>query len=125
MKYIIDTHIFIWIFSEPEKLKPYIRAILDDPETRLIISPIVLYEIQQKKLLGKLDFEPDLEELLGEMYFDILDIKSTHTIATHDLPMIHKDPFDRILIAQSVVEKIPLITADKEIKKYDFQFIPA
>lgn len=125
MRYIIDTHIFLWIFADPARLRPHIKSILDNPDVELIVSPIIFYEIQQKKLLGKLRFELDLEHIISEGYFQVLDIKVKHTIITFNLPLIHKDPFDRILIAQSLVENIPLITADKEIKKYDFPFISA
>ncbi|XOV94017.1 MAG: type II toxin-antitoxin system VapC family toxin [Bacteroidota bacterium] len=123
MKYLIDTHIFIWIFSEPEKIKRKVKAILDDPEVILFVSPITFYEIQLKKILGKLDFEPELDEIIGEEYFEVLNITSEHTIATIDLPLLHRDPFDRILIAQSIVEEITMITGDKEIMMYDFPYV--
>ena len=125
MRYLIDTHIFIWIFSEPEKIKPRIRAILDASDSQIFLSPIIFYEIELKKMLGKLTFTPDLREIIAERYFEIVNINFEHTLATHDLPLLHRDPFDRILIAQSIVEGIPLITPDKQIHQYDFNFIPA
>lgn len=99
MKYLIDTHVFIGFFSESEKIKTSVRTIPDNSKVKLDISLILFYEIQQKKLLGKLDFEPELAE--------ILNINVVHTLAMYDLPLIRRDPFNRILVAQSIVEKIP------------------
>ncbi len=125
MKYLIDTHIFIWIFSEPEKIKRKVKAILDDPDVILLVSPMTFYEIQLKKQLGKLVFEPELKDIIDREYFQVLNISGDHTLATIDLPLLHRDPFDRILIAQAIVEKVPMITGDKEIMMYDFPFISA
>ncbi len=125
MKYLIDTHIFLWIFSEPEKIKKKVKAILDDPDVVLLVSPITFYEIQLKKQLGKLEFKPDLQDIIAKEYFQVLNILSKHTLATIDLPLLHRDPFDRILIAQSIVENITMITGDREIMMYDFPYISA
>ncbi len=76
-------------------------------------------------MLGKLDFAPDLGQIVDEEYFKVLDINSQHTLETYKIPLLHRDPFDRILISQSIVEGMPLITSDKQIQQYDFDFIPA
>lgn len=123
MGILIDTHILIWALCQPTKLSAGIRKIIDQND--VIVSSASFLEIQIKRKLGKLQFDVDLSSLVQDGIIHSLDITYEHSLATYDLPLIHKDPFDRLLIAQSSTEGIPLITADKEIQKYDFAFIPA
>lgn len=123
MAVLIDTHILIWALSSPDKLRSGIKDLLNDNE--VVVSSISFWEIQIKRQLGKLAFEIDLGHLVRDGIVSSLSISYKHSLAVYDLPAIHKDPFDRMLIAQSKTEGIPLVTADKNIQQYDLVFIPA
>lgn len=96
---------------------------LDDNE--LFVSCLSFYEIEQKRTSDKLVFDYDFKSLVDEGYFEVIDLKLDHINLIKDLPLIHKDPFDRMIIAQSIVEGIPLITADKQIQQYEFPHVKA
>lgn len=121
MRVLLDTQILIWAIDRPTKLNSRIKEILNQSEVYL--STISIYEILLKRKIGKLDFTEKFEDLIRDEVFIPLDLNYKHSLATYDLPLIHRDPFDRMLIAQSIVEKIPLITSDKMIQQYDFKFI--
>lgn len=123
MSVLIDTHILIWALSSPEKLRSGIRDLLNDNE--VLVSSASFWEIQIKRQLEKIQFDMDLGHLVRDGIVSSLPISYVHSLAIYDLPPIHKDPFDRMLIAQSKSEGIPLVTADKTIQQYDLVFIPA
>lgn len=121
MKLLLDTHILLWAAGSPEQLPRAARAILVAPENELIFSAASLWEISIKKGLGRTDFQVDARVLrrglLDNGYLE-LPITSEHTVFIDSLPLIHKDPFDRILIAQATVEGITLLTYDSQIAQY-------
>lgn len=121
MKLLLDTHILLWAAGSPEQLPRAVRALLEAPENELIFSAASLWEISIKKGLGRTDFQVDARVLrrglLDNGYLE-LPITSVHTVFIDSLPSIHKDPFDRILIAQATVEGITLLTADAQIAQY-------
>ena len=119
---LLDTHILLWILREPSRVKPSIRELLERHAEDLMVSTLSLIEISHKQKIGKLDVQIDLEDL---DFFDWLDIRREHIRYTSRLPLIFRDPFDRLLIAQSIVEKMPLVTADGNIHQYDFNYIRA
>ena len=121
MKLMLDTHLLLWAASLPEQLSTAARALLDDPHNALMFSPASLWEITIKRGLGRADFRVDprlLRRGLLDNGYTELPITSDHAIAVDGLPPIHKDPFDRILIAQSTVEGIALVTADPVVAQY-------
>lgn len=121
MNYLLDTQILIWTINNPSRISLQTRELMD--ETRnLYVSSLAMFEILHKNKIGKLKFEAAFEELF---FFDWLDLGRDHIAYTYDLPLIHRDPFDRLLIAQSIVEGIPLITADKQIQQYNFPYVKA
>lgn len=107
MKSLLDTQIIIWSFNEPGRIKPRLKAFLDAEENALFVSVLSFFEIEQKRRSGKLKFDYDFSSLVEEGYFGVIDLRIGHVYKTMDLPLIHKDPFDRLLIAQSIVEGIP------------------
>jgi PIN domain nuclease of toxin-antitoxin system len=121
MKLLLDTHLLLWAAGQPERLSPAARALLDDQQNELLFSPANLWEIAIKRQLNRDDFRVDprllYRGLLDNAYSE-LPITSEHTIAIDSLPPIHKDPFDRILIAQSIAEGILLLTADPVVAQY-------
>ena len=121
MKLLLDTHLLLWAASEPEKLPPAALSEIENDDNELIFSAASLWEIAIKRGLGRSDFTVDARllrrGLIDNGYFE-LSITSEHVIALEGLAPIHKDPFDRILIAQSIVEGITLLTVDNLVAQY-------
>lgn len=121
MKLLLDTHLLLWAAGKPERLSAAARALLDDPGNELLFSPASVWEVAIKNSLGREDFRVDprllRRGLLDNGYVE-LPITSEHAVATDGLPPLHRDPFDRILIAQATVEGILLLTADSAVAQY-------
>jgi PIN domain nuclease of toxin-antitoxin system len=121
MKLLLDTHLLLWTAEGKRKLSKIAQTLIADPENELIFSAASLWEITIKHGLGHADFQinPRLlrRGLLDNGYTE-LSIVSEHTVAVEDLPPIHKDPFDRLLIAQATVEGITLLTVDRLVAQY-------
>ena len=119
---IFDTHSFIWWADEPMKLSQAALAALENEDNRLFVSDVSIWEIQVKVQLGKVKLKFSLEDLLESQQRNnevkILPITTEHILALNNLPFHHKDPFDRLLIAQSIVEGFSIVTADSEFPAY-------
>ena len=121
MKLLLDTHVLLWAAGSPAQLPPEARAMLEDPDNALLFSAASLWEIAIKRSLGRADFKVDARVLrrgLQDNGYQELPITSEHAVFIDSLPPIHKDPFDRILVAQATVEGITLLTADTLIAQY-------
>ena len=121
MKLLLDTHILLWAAGQPDRLPQNARDLIATPENELFFSAANLWEILIKRGLGRDDFKADarvLRRALLDNGYGELPIGSEHVVAIDSLPMIHKDPFDRILVAQATVEGITLVTADQIVAKY-------
>ena len=119
MKLLLDTHILLWLAAD--MLPPAAAEYVVDESNELYFSPASIWEIVIKRGLGRPDFEVDPHLLysgLMENGYEQLMINAQHTLLTGTLPMFHKDPFDRILLAQSISEGISLLTADAIMAKY-------
>jgi len=122
MKVLLDTHIFIWWDSEPEKLSPNILSFLQRTDTKLYVSVVSLWEIQIKSQLGKLTLSQSLEDIYDSQSkngISFLSVIPAHVLNLNTLPLHHKDPFDRMLIFQALVEGLTLISIDQIFKLYD------
>jgi len=121
MKLLLDTHVLLWAAGALGQLPSATRVMLEDPGNELLFSAASLWEISIKRGLGRSDFQVDARVLrrglLDNGYLE-LPITSEHTVFIDSLPPIHKDPFDRILVAQATVEGITLLTADTLIAQY-------
>ena len=121
MKVLLDTHLLLWAAGQPERLSPAARRLVNSAETDLLFSAASLWEIAIKRSLGRTDFQVDARllrrGLLDNGYGEV-SIKSEHVVATGDLPPIHKDPFDRVLVAQATIEGALLLTADPLVAQY-------
>jgi PIN domain nuclease of toxin-antitoxin system len=121
MKVLLDSRILLWAAGQPERLPVSIRKLLEDPAVELIFSSASIWEIVIKRGLGREDFqvEPHVlrRGLLDNGYAELA-ITSEHALAVDRLPPLHKDPFDRILVAQSLAEGIKLLTADPLLPQY-------
>ncbi len=121
MKLLLDTHLLLWAAGEPDKLPEAVVAMVEDPDNTLLFSAASLWEVAIKSGLGRDDFRVDswvLRRGLLDNGYQELVITSEHAVAVNGLPPIHKDPFDRILVAQSMVEGIFFVTADPLIAQY-------
>jgi PIN domain nuclease of toxin-antitoxin system len=121
MKLLLDTHVLLWAAGQPERLPRAARALLADPRNAPMFSSASLWEIAIKSGLGRDDFQVDARLLrrgLLDNGYGELPVTSEHAVAIDGLPPIHKDPFDRLLIAQSMVEGITLLTTDPLVAQY-------
>ncbi|MGO9483045.1 MAG: type II toxin-antitoxin system VapC family toxin [Rhodomicrobium sp.] len=121
MKLLLDTHLLLWAAGQPDRLSQVARDLLEEPQNELVFSAASLWEISIKRSLGRADFQVDARLLrrgLLENGYSELEIRGDHAVAVDGLPPIHKDPFDRILVAQSMVEGILLLTADPQVARY-------
>lgn len=121
MKLLLDTHLLLWAAGDPDKLSAPARSLLEDLGNRLIFSSASVWETAIKFRLQRPDFSIDpyrLHQGLLANGYDELPITGEHAVATIKLPPIHKDPFDRMLIAQASVEGLILLTSDAEMGRY-------
>ena len=126
MKYLLDTHALIWYFEDSTDMPIRITNIIDDPLCQKFISVTSLWEISIKSNIEKLNMRLSFDELLdviesSELF--TLPVKNDHLKGLSKLPFIHKDPFDRLLIAAAIAEKMTLITIDENIQKYDVSWV--
>lgn len=120
MKLLLDTHTFIWWDSAPAKLSPTALALCSDPTNQLVLSVASLWEIQIKRQLGKLDLRLPLAEIVAHQQetngVAVLAVVQEHVLALEGIPSHHRDPFDRMLVAQAMVEVATLVSADPVLK---------
>ncbi|MDE2788323.1 MAG: type II toxin-antitoxin system VapC family toxin [Chloroflexota bacterium] len=118
--YLPDTHVFLWYATALRPMKEETYRILRDPANQVFISAASIWEIAIKQGLGKLqplDQEP--EQIVDDSRFRLLDINAVHAKTAGLLPLLHRDPFDRMLVAQAQIEDLILITNDPKIEQYD------
>ena len=121
MRLLLDTHVLLWAAGEPHRLPADALALVEDPATELVFSAASLWEIAIKNSLGRRAFSVDprlLRRNLLERDYRELPITGAHATAVDLLPPIHKDPFDRILVAQARIEGLTLLTADSMLARY-------
>jgi PIN domain nuclease of toxin-antitoxin system len=118
---LLDTHVLLWAAGQPDKLSERARSLLNDPANTLMFSAVSLWEIAIKQGLGRNDFRVDVHLLrrgLLDNGYSELAVTSAHAVAVDLLPSLHKDPFDRMLVAQTLVEGVTLVTADTQVAQY-------
>jgi PIN domain nuclease of toxin-antitoxin system len=122
MRVLIDTHVFIWWTGASNQLSPLVRDTLTDPQTEAMLSIASVWEMQIKVSLAKLSFQTALPDLVNDEIsrnrISLLSIDLRHIYELHKLPLHHRDPFDRLLIAQSMLEKLTLISIDEKFDAY-------
>ena len=121
MKVLLDTHVFLWMHTEPDRLGEYLPTV-EDTRTELIVSAVVSWEIAIKHGLGRLPLPEPPERYVPERIrvsgAEALAIEHTHVLAVARLPPLHRDPFDRLLVAQADLLDVPILTADPDIAQY-------
>lgn len=121
MKLLLDTHLLLWAAGEPDRLSVRARSLMEDQDNALVFSAASLWEITIKAGLGRADFQIDphlLRRGLIENGYEELPVTSQHALAVGQLPDVHRDPFDRILVAQATVEGLLLLTHDPLVQAY-------
>ncbi len=121
MKVLLDTHLLLWAAGQPDRLPPAALKLIDSPANALLFSAASIWEVAIKRGLGRSDFQADprlLRRGLLDNGYSERPILSEHVVAIDSLPPIHKDPFDRLLVAQATVEGITLLTADSVVAQY-------
>jgi PIN domain nuclease of toxin-antitoxin system len=122
MKLLLDTQVFLWLVQSPEKVSKKPFESCNDPSNLLLFSLVSVWELQIKSQLGKLAFNMPLREMVEEQQrlngIQILPIRLEHILNLNALPDYHKDPFDRLLIAQAIQEELTLISSDSQFENY-------
>jgi len=121
MKLLLDTHLLLWAAGQPERLSASARRLINDKRNELLFSAASLWEVAIKRGLGREDFKVDVRLLrrgLLDNGYNELPIISDHVVAIESLPPIHRDPFDRLLVAQATVEGVTLLTLDPLVAQY-------
>jgi PIN domain nuclease of toxin-antitoxin system len=125
MTLLLDTHVLLWWLDNPRLLSRQGKKVIEDGRNRIYVSAAVAWEIAIKKSLGKLDAPDNLDEMIDANRFSPLPVTIPHALGVMSLPDHHRDPFDRILIAQALHEGFRLVTRDQEIAKYPVPHIMA
>ncbi|MEP7379528.1 MAG: type II toxin-antitoxin system VapC family toxin [Chloroflexota bacterium] len=129
MRYLLDTHVWLWLAARPERIQPDVLAELQRASTQLLFSAATSWEIAIKWTLGRLPLpEPPamyVPERIRQFNAIGMAIEHAHALQVATLPRHHRDPFDRLLIAQAQLESLPIVTADPEFDAYDVEVVRA
>ena len=119
MKLLLDTHLLLWAVGPDERLSATARQLIGDPDNEVWFSTVSIWEVAIKHGRGRVEADPRLlrRGLLDNLYCE-LSVTGEHAVAIANLPLLHRDPFDRMLVAQSLVEGITLLTADPRVAQY-------
>ena len=123
--YLLDSHVLMWAVRTPERLSRKVRRICENPSTLRVVSVASLWELSIKASLGAVairEAETTLPAWVATLSARVLSVEAAHAYAVYGLPMLHRDPFDRMLIAQAMVEDLVLVTNDESIHRYDVRW---
>ncbi|MBA3999639.1 type II toxin-antitoxin system VapC family toxin [Brevundimonas sp.] len=118
MRLLLDTNVVLWMLDDPERLSLLARDAIDDASNTLMVSTVSILEVAIKLSTGKLEIAYDLLEAVAEEGCEILDVKAEHAWTVRSLPLIHRDPFDRLLVAQAICERVVMVTSDRTLPRY-------
>ncbi|WP_131769756.1 type II toxin-antitoxin system VapC family toxin [Candidatus Protofrankia californiensis] len=124
MRLLLDTHVVIWWLADDATLSEETKVLIDE-EPDVYVSPASIWEITIKQAIGRLKGPTDLPERIRDSEFRELPIRHHHAIAAGRLPAIHRDPFDRMLVAQARCEDLTLVTRDADIHRYEVSILTA
>ncbi|HIY66667.1 MAG TPA: type II toxin-antitoxin system VapC family toxin [Candidatus Agrococcus pullicola] len=125
MRLLLDTHVYLWVRADSDRLPLRFREAIADPRNMKFISSLSTAEIAVKRAVGKLDFDGPMHRPLVELGFDELSFSHEHARVLDSLPLKHRDPFDRMLIAQAIAEGLTLVTVDAKFSQYDVSLLPS
>ena len=118
MKLLLDTHALLWALGDPRSLSAKARSRLEDPASLVFVSVVSIWEMEIKRSLGKLDTPEDLSHQLKQLRFQELPLQIRHAQVLRKLPAHHRDPFDRMLVAQAMADGLTVVTRDRIIPRY-------
>jgi PIN domain nuclease of toxin-antitoxin system len=125
VKFLVDTHCWLWLQTTPERLSAAVLSLLEDPANDLLLSAASSWEIAIKYALGKLPLPESPDRYVPRRMTASgsrgLAVEHVHSLRVAELPMHHRDPFDRLLVAQAQIEKLTLVTVDPQFRAYDVQ----
>jgi PIN domain nuclease of toxin-antitoxin system len=119
MRLLLDTHVLLWWMFEHPRLTPDLKALIADDSNSVLVSSVSAFEISTKQALGKLEAPDDLDVQIEASGFTDLPLTVPHGLAAGRLPLHHRDPFDRLLVAQAQCDDLTLVTADRKLIAYD------
>lgn len=122
---LLDTHVLLWWLADDPKLGPHARQLIQDERNEVFVSAASAWEISIKKAMGKLKAPDDLDGIVEEEGFDKLPISFFHGERAGNLPSLHRDPFDRMLIAQAQAEGLDLVSGDAMLGRYGIKVVDA
>jgi PIN domain nuclease of toxin-antitoxin system len=125
VRLLLDSQVVLWSLESPERLATEAVAAITDPANSVDVSVASLWELAIKQSIGKLKVDGDLREHLTLQSFSELPVLGEHALAVRDLPRHHRDPFDRLLIAQAMCEGLTVVTSDRAFAAYDVPILPA
>lgn len=125
MKLLLDTHAFLWWLNDDHELGPSARRAIESVDSLVYVSAATAWEIALKRANSKLEAPGEIREWIEESAFSDLPVEVEHAVASADLPWHHKDPFDRLLVAQARIEEMTLVTHDDEIRRYEVSILDA
>ena len=125
MSYLLDTHVLLWWLDTPNIISKKARDIMQAPSNRIYVSTASFWEIAIKQTLGRLTIPHNILEITTSIGFQLLPIMPEEGLGVSDLPLLHQDPFDRLLIVQSKIHHLTFITRDAKIMGYDVPYIEA
>jgi PIN domain nuclease of toxin-antitoxin system len=125
MKVLLDTHVLLWSLSTPERIASEAADAFRQQVTGVVVSVVSLWEIAIKRAAGRLEAPDDLPEIVRSLGHEVLPVRAAHAWSVGSLPLHHRDPFDRLLVAQAMAEGLTFVTADREIMVYDVKILRA
>ena len=125
MRLLLDTHVLLWALLDPGRLGNQARSAIEAEENEVFASVVSPWEIAIKESRGRIEIPGDLTPGLEQSRFKLLPVLLRHTTAIRSLPHHHRDPFDRMLVAQAIVDGLILVTADRKLTHYDAALMPA
>lgn len=124
MRILLDTHVLLWWLADEPELSEAGREVIAAPENLIAFSAASIWEIRIKQAIGKLALPANFTDVLARQPFEPLAVTVVHAHALQELPLLHRDPFDRLLIAQARVEGMTILTRDNAFTQYDVSTLP-
>lgn len=127
MRALLDTHVLLWWITQDARLTETARSVIADGRNSVLVSAVSGWEIAIKAGLGRIELPQPIGAFLAEQLrvnqMDALPIQMSHALRVQELPPLHRDPFDRMLVAQAQLERLPILTADASIARYEVQVV--
>lgn len=121
--YLLDTHVFIWWIEGNSRIDKKVKSLIENSKGEVFISMASIWEMAIKISIGKLKLKNSIDKTINKARFEVLNISLSHALQIIKLPLIHKDPFDRMLVAQAIAENMTLITDDPKVGKYKVKLL--